>query len=79
MGTAVGGIMLTALLAWGNFVPNVAQTDLALKAITLSFIGIPTGLIVLNMIVLLFYKLDGKKYAQVKADLLMRRKETIVE
>ncbi len=79
MGTAVGGIMLTALLAWGNYVPNVAQTDLALKAITLSFIGIPTVLIVLNMIVLLFYKLDGKKYAQVKADLLMRRTETIVE
>ncbi|MFS0562087.1 glycoside-pentoside-hexuronide (GPH):cation symporter [Terribacillus sp. 179-K 1B1 HS] len=65
---AVTGSVTAWLLAVGGYVPNASQSDAALSAIKLSYITIPTLLVVGSMIVMYFYKLD-KIYPQIRGEL----------
>ena len=73
LGTAIGGIALTICLTIGGYVANQPQGPAALTAITFAFIVIPIIVLVLTIIVLLFYKLDGKYYAKIRSELAERR------
>lgn len=79
LGTAIGGVALTICLTVGGYVANQAQTPAAIAAITGAFIFIPIAMLVLTIIVLLFYKLDGAFYYKVKQELEERRQAAIAK
>jgi glycoside/pentoside/hexuronide:cation symporter, GPH family len=65
---AVAGALFGLMLTWGNYVPNVTQTDHALLAIKLGYLIIPAILVVISMITMSFYNLD-KFYPQIRAEI----------
>jgi glycoside/pentoside/hexuronide:cation symporter, GPH family len=65
---AVAGALFGLMLTWGNYVPNVTQTEHALLAIKLGYLIIPAILVVISMITMSFYNLD-KIYPQIRADI----------
>ena len=73
LGTAIGGVILTLALTIGGYVANQAQTEASITMITSAAILVPIATMVITIIVLLFYKLDGKFYAQIKSDLAERK------
>jgi len=75
MGVAAAGILSAKIFEWGGYVPNVSQTQTALKAITINYIGIPIIIGILTILVATCYTLD-KDYASMMQDLRERRKTT---
>lgn len=51
--------IIGVILKWGGYVPNVTQTEKALKCIELSFIWIPLGICAVIIVVMYFYKIDS--------------------
>jgi len=75
VGAGLGGAVVAALLAWGQYVPNAAtQAPRAMTAIKLAFVGAPFIGSSLIIIMLLLFRLE-KKMPQIKADLELRRKK----
>lgn len=73
LGMAVAGAVSAAILAAGGYVENVAQTQSSLNAIRANYIWVPAIIGVLIAVVIIFYNLDEKKYAQVIEELHARR------
>lgn len=70
-GPAVLGLLLSAL----EYVPNVAQSDSVKTAITAMFTLVPAFICLLNIVPLLFYKLDRSKYNQIVSDIIKQEKQ----
>jgi GPH family glycoside/pentoside/hexuronide:cation symporter len=76
VGAGLGGAIVAALLAWGQYVPNAAtQTPQAMTAIKLAFVGAPFIGSCLIIVMLLLFRVE-KKMPQIKAELEERRKKT---
>jgi Na+/melibiose symporter-like transporter len=74
LGWAVGSMIAARILDSTGFVPNVIQNldvQLGLKAMMSS---IPTGIGIIALILLFFYRLDEKTMAGIKAELDEKRK-----
>jgi Na+/melibiose symporter-like transporter len=63
-----------AILAATGFVPNVVQNLDVQNGLKAMMSAIPTGIGVVALILLFFYKLDEKTMTKVKAELEERRK-----
>lgn len=72
VGIGLGTAIVGWVLAWGNYIGGAAaQSDSAIFSIKLAFIILPIVLIILQMILLGFYKLD-REYPQIVKDLQER-------
>ncbi|SHH84605.1 glycoside/pentoside/hexuronide:cation symporter, GPH family [Sporobacter termitidis DSM 10068] len=75
IGQALGGVVVMALLAWGNYVPNaVTQTAQAMTGIKVAFIAFPFVGDLLIIVLLLLFRVE-KMMPQIRADLEERRKK----
>lgn len=74
LGWAVGSMIAGAILAATGFVPNVAQNLDVRNGLKAMMSSIPTGIGVIALILLFFYRLDEETMAKVKAELEERRK-----
>lgn len=75
VGAGLGGAIVAAILAWGQYVPNAAtQAPLAMSAIKVAFVGAPFIGSTLIIIMLLLFRVE-KKMPQIKAELEERRKK----
>ena len=74
LGWAVGSMIAGSILASTGFVPNIVQNINVLNGLRNMMSIIPTGVGVIALILLFFYKLDEKTMAHVKAELDARRK-----
>jgi GPH family glycoside/pentoside/hexuronide:cation symporter len=73
VGSGLGGSIVTALLAWGGYVPNAAaQAVKAMMSIKLAFIAVPFIGSALIVIMLLFFRVE-KHMPEIMADLEKRR------
>ncbi len=74
IGAGIGAALLGFVLEFGKFDAKLeVQPDSSLNAITTCFIWLPLLFITLQLVVLLFYKLD-KEYPEVIAELERRKK-----
>ncbi len=73
LGWAIGGAGVGWLLAWFDYVPNVAQTPRTINGIMLMTSIIPTVGAVIAVAALWFYDLDEKTVADMTVDLTKRR------
>jgi len=74
VGAGLGGAVIAALLAWGEYVPNaVSQAAKAMMSIKLAFIAIPFTGSCLMIIMLLFFRIE-KLMPEIIADLEKRKK-----
>ena len=69
LGGAVGPFLLGILLNIAGYVPNVAQTEASLHMINICMNLMPVILSVIAIVLLLFYRLDRKKHAQILKEL----------
>ena len=74
LGWAVGSMIAGAILAATGFVPNVVQNLDVQNGLKAMMSAIPTGIGVVALILLFFYRLDEKTMTKVKAELEERRK-----
>jgi GPH family glycoside/pentoside/hexuronide:cation symporter len=75
VGAGLGGAVVAAILAWGQYVPNAAtQAPLAMSAIKVAFVGAPFIGSMLIIVMLLLFRVE-KKIPQIKAELEERRKK----
>ncbi len=78
IGTAIGGAVVPALLAWGKYIPGaVTQAASAIAAIKFAFIYCPLIGTTIVVICLLFMNSLEKRLPQIKADLADRRAKEI--
>jgi GPH family glycoside/pentoside/hexuronide:cation symporter len=76
VGAGLGGSVVAALLAWGQYVPNAEiQTPQAMTAIKFAFVGAPFVGSCLIIVMLLLFRVE-KKMPQIRAELEERRKKT---
>jgi GPH family glycoside/pentoside/hexuronide:cation symporter len=76
VGAGLGGAVVAALLAWGQYVPNAAtQAPQAMTAIKFAFVGAPFVGSCLIIVMLLLFRVE-KKMPQIKAELEARRKSS---
>lgn len=74
MGNGFSMLLLSAILSWGGYVGTAStQTESALFAIKAGYIYIPIVLTIVQLIVLLFYKLDYE-YPTILAELNARQR-----
>lgn len=78
LGMAVAGVVAAAVMSYGGYVENVAQTAKSIAAIRMNFIWIPVIIGIISVIISLFYDLD-KKYDQIVAELHERREQKAQE
>lgn len=69
LGGAVGPAVLGVLLDSAGYVPNVAQSESSLAMINGCMNLLPAVLCLIAIVFLLFYKLNNKLHAQIRADL----------
>ncbi|OME77394.1 hypothetical protein BK120_26085 [Paenibacillus sp. FSL A5-0031] len=69
IGTAIAGAVAGYGLTLFDYSPNVTQSDTALTGINLMMSIIPAMGIVLSIVIISFYDLSEKKYAEIVADL----------
>lgn len=78
VGSGLGGAIVAALLAWGNYVPQAAtQAPKAMAAIKYAFIAFPFIGSCLIIVMLLLFNVE-KLMPQIKADLAARRAQKTV-
>lgn len=75
LGMAVGGFIASFFLGMVNFIPNQEQTGTVLDMIVFLRFGIPILGYVASLISMIFYEINDKKYAQIRADLDARAKQ----
>lgn len=71
-GMALGGSFAAIVLSFSGYVANTELTESAQTAIIWLFNIVPAGFSLACMIALMFYRLDGEKFAQVLQDLEAR-------
>ncbi len=77
VGSGLGGAIVAALLAWGQYVPGAAvQSERAMTSIKLAFVAVPFVGTCLIILLLLMFKVE-KQMPQIKADLEERRKADV--
>jgi sugar (glycoside-pentoside-hexuronide) transporter len=76
MATAIGGAIPGFVLAFTGYVPGAEQSASALNGIALMMSLIPSGLIAISAIVMLFYNMDDRKYAEIVEELKERKLAT---
>ena len=75
VGAGLGGAVVTAILAWGHYVPNAAtQAPDAMNAIKVAFVGAPFIGSTLIIVMLILFRVE-KLMPKIKADLEERRKK----
>ncbi len=75
VGAGLGGAVVAALLAWGQYVPNAAtQSPQAMDSIKYAFVGAPFIGSMLIIVMLLLFRVE-KLMPKIKADLEERRKK----
>lgn len=74
LGMAVGGFIASFFLGLVDFIPNQAQTGTVLDMIVFLRFGMPILGYVASLISMIFYEINDKKYAQIRADLDARAK-----
>lgn len=75
VGSGLGGAVVAALLAWGQYVPGAeVQAERAMTSFKLAFVAAPFIGTCLIIILLLFFRVE-KLIPQIKADLDERRKK----
>ncbi|MHC1740375.1 MAG: glycoside-pentoside-hexuronide (GPH):cation symporter [Anaerolineaceae bacterium] len=72
MGQGLGGALGAAVLALGNYIPNVIQSASSLAAISFSYVWVALIGVVIGGVVLCFYRVD-KLYPTILEDLKTRR------
>lgn len=78
VGSGLGGAVVAALLAWGQYVPNAAtQAPQAMDAIKIAFVGAPFIGSSLIIIMLLFFNIE-KKMPQIRSELAERKAKVTV-
>lgn len=73
LGTAVGGAILGYILSGLGYVPNVEQSVQALFGIKFCVAGLPIAAAIVGIILLKFYTLDEKKYAEIVDELKIKK------
>jgi GPH family glycoside/pentoside/hexuronide:cation symporter len=76
MGQGLGGALGAAVMALGNYIPNVTQSDSSLAALRFNFAWTMLIGVILLGVILYFYNVD-KLYPQILED-LRKRKETSI-
>jgi sugar (glycoside-pentoside-hexuronide) transporter len=76
MATAIGGAIPGFVLAFTGYVPGGDQSASALNGIALMMSLIPSALIAISAIVMLFYNMDDRKYASIVEELKERKTVT---
>lgn len=78
IGSALGGVVVLALLAWGGYVPQAAeQTAQAMTGIKLAFIAFPFIGDILIIALLMMFRVE-KMMPQIRADLEERKKKAAI-
>ena len=72
LGTAIGGALVGYTLTMVSYVPNINQTPETLGAIKGMVTILPSIICVVGMIVISFYKLDRKKFAEILSEVKER-------
>lgn len=73
MGTALGAVVISVMLTIANYTPGVAQSDFTKNIMMFTMLGIPAICMIAVIVALLFYKLDGKRFQQIREELIARR------
>jgi GPH family glycoside/pentoside/hexuronide:cation symporter len=73
-GLGIGGAIGGWILAYYNYVPNVAQTERTLQGIRLTASIYPAIPFAIGIVLLLFYKINKKMELQMQVELSERRK-----
>jgi len=74
---ALGGAIPGYWLEWSGYVANAAQNASALDAMNMMLSWAPAVGLVLMVIIMLFYDLSEKRYAQILKELETRRARSI--
>ncbi len=77
MTLAFDAMLVGVILEVAGFAANQAQSTDALSAIRLLIGGIPMGCLLLSIVVLWRYKLDGREHARLRAAIALRREEML--
>lgn len=75
MGFSLGGALSMLILAYFGYVADVTQTAASLFGIKLSLSLIPSGIALLAVVALLFYKLDDQQVSRIGAELAVRKQQ----
>lgn len=75
LGMAIGGFIASFFLGIVDFIPNQEQTGTVLDMIVFLRFGMPILGYVASLISMVFYEINDKKYAQIRADLDERAKQ----
>lgn len=73
LGIALQGLVFTAVLTWGGYVPDAAQTERAVLAIRSLLTIVPWVALALSFIAISLYPLHGRRLAEVRQRLAAQR------
>ncbi len=75
LSSALGGALGGIILSISGYIPNVIQTSSALFGIKAQLSIVPVVLAIISMLIIRFYKIDGKLYSEIVNELEQRNAE----